>query len=339
VVIPGPTARLWFTASEAARIAQGWEADLYFSAGECAPLGGAFPRIASFRNPVVFRPPDPDAPHRERLRLRTLRALAGLSARRCDRIMFVSEDSAAWIGDAVGLAPERRTVVHHGIDPARWRAARGRDPVHPWPYILSVGSVYRYKNFVRLIEAYAAMAQRSPDLELPDLVIIGDDQDPEYLRKMHEARAATGKLAGHIQLRGEVPYADVPAWYAGAELFAFPSSLETFGHPLLEAMAAEVPVVAADIPVFREIAADAAIYADPADVEAMGCALLSGLSDRAGRETLVKRGRERVRHFGWDRTARLLLGLFADVLDERAVARTSWRASEALPEERARRVA
>src|SRR5262249_21104404 len=218
---------------------------------------------------------------------------------------------------------------HHGIDPARWQAARGGDPVHPWPYILSVGSIYRYKNFVRLIEAYALLAERDPELELPDLVLIGDDQDADTSRRMREARAATGKLAEHIHLRGEVPYADVPAWYAGAELFAFPSVLETFGPPLLEAMAAEVPVVAADTPVFREIAADAALYADPTDVGALATALHSGLVDRAGRETLVKRGRERVRHFGWDRSAERLLALFADVLSARSVRRLPWSHAQA----------
>ena len=55
-----------------------------------------------------------------------------------------------------------------------------------------------------------------------------------------------------------MPYAEIPRYYRGAELFVFPSYLETFGHPLLEAMASDLPLVASDIPVFREIAGEAA---------------------------------------------------------------------------------
>jgi glycosyltransferase involved in cell wall biosynthesis len=324
----GPAGRLWFTASEGARIASRWDADLYFSAGESAPPYAPCPRIASFRNPCVFKPLDPDSPRGERLRLRMLRALARLSARSCQRIMFVSEDSAQWIGDAMGLPAERRAVVHHGIDARPWRAARGSAPLHPWPYILSVSSIYRYKNFARLIEAYGVMAERHPELELPDLVIIGDEQHADHVRAMRAARAALGSLAEHVHLLGEVPYAEIPAWYAGAELFVFPSYLETFGHPLLEAMAAEVPLVASDIPVFREIATDAAFYADPLDVGSLAAAMRDGLVRSDARETLVKRGRERLRSFPWDRSAVRLLGLFSSVLAEEANARLRWRPVE-----------
>ena len=307
VGLPG---RLRFTFREAARVARAWNADLYFSAGETTPWASPCPTIASFRNPNVFAAIDQGWSQRDRLRLRALRELSRLSARACDRILFVSEDSAGWIGDAIGLAPQKRAVIHHGIDPAAW-AATPKQPVHPWPYIVSVSSIYRYKNFVKLIEAYALLAKRRRDV--PDLVIIGDDQDPEYARKMEAARAATHSLAEHIHLLGEVPYADIPAWYAGAELFVFPSYLETFGHPLLEAMASDIPVVAADIPVFREIGGDAAFYADPHSAPALAGAMEDALFVELAREMLIKRGRERVREFSWERSAERLITLFSEV--------------------------
>ncbi len=306
----GMAGRLRFTFQEAARVARAWDADLYFSAGETAPLSAPCPTIASFRNPNVFSTLDQGWSLRDRLRLRALRDLSRLSARACDRILFVSQDSADWIGDAIGLAPQKRAVVHHGIDHTAW-AATPKRAVHPWPYILSVSSIYRYKNFVKLIEAYALLAKRRRDI--PDLVIVGDDQDPEYARKMEAARVATHSLAEHIHILGEIPYADVPAWYAGAELFVFPSYLETFGHPLLEAMASNVPVVAADIPVFREIGGDAAFYADPHSAQALAGAMDDALFAALSREMLIKRGRERVREFSWERSAERLITLFSDV--------------------------
>jgi glycosyltransferase involved in cell wall biosynthesis len=317
----GLMGRLRFVAIEAARLARDWDADLYYSVGETAALGAHCASIASLRNPNVFTRLPQGWSLRDRLRLNLLRELSRLSVRTCERIVFVSEDSASWIGDQLELAPDKRTVVHHGIDHERWSAPA--DPVHPWPYLLSVSSIYRYKNFVKLIEAYAALASRR---ELPDLVIVGDVQDAEYARKMEAARKATGALSGHIHILGEVAYKDIPAWYAGAELFVFPSYLETFGHPLLEAMASGLPVVAADIPVFREIGGDAALYADPHDTESLARAIDAALFSPLARESLVKRGRERAREFTWDRTAERLVALFHEAVSAHEAAR-SFRAS------------
>ena len=327
----GPAGRLRFVLGEAARIAADWRADLYFSAGEAAPPNAHCPTIASFRNPNIFPPPErysdsapgTEWPLRDRLRFALLRNISRLSALTCDRIMFVSEDSARWIGETAGLPAERREVVHHGIDGDIWRRAGSEPRPHDRPYILSVSSIYRYKNFVRLIEAYRQLVARRP--ELPDLVLIGDDQDPAYSARMREARRAAGPLAERIHILGEVPYSRIPAWYAGAELFVFPSYLETFGHPLLEAMAARAPVVAADIPVFREIGRDAALYADPFRSESLADAMEEVLFGFDTHRQLVKRGDEVVRDFSWDRTSARLLGMFHAVLAEKVSAGLCWR--------------
>ncbi len=309
--------RLRFTYRDVPRLAEAWGTDLYFSAGESAPLRAPFPMIASFRNPVPFTSMDLGFSWKHRLRLRLLREISRQSVRSCDRIMFVSADSADWIGDLLGVPAQRRAVVHHGIDAAAWAPAP-EDDSSPYrqSYILSVSSIYRHKNYVRLIDAYASLARRRDDV--PDLVIIGDDQSPEYSAEMERARADAGEgITERIHLLGEVPYADIKTYYAGADLFVFPSYLETFGHPLLEAMASGVPTVAADIGCFREIAGDAAFYADPYKTDALSYAIEEALAPRA-RQTLIKRGRERVRSFGWDATASRLSALFDEVLSARA---------------------
>jgi glycosyltransferase involved in cell wall biosynthesis len=316
-----PLQRLRFTYRDLPRLVKAWGADLYFSAGESAPLRASCPMIASFRNPNVYTSIDQGWSWKQQLRLRVLREVSRLSSRACDRIMFVSEDSARWIGDSLNVPEQRRAVVHHGMDADAW-ATGPRDPIAaPYrpSYILSVSSIYRYKNFVKLIDAYAVLARRRE--EVPDLIIIGDDQDPEYAAQMERARLATGEdIAERIHILGEVPYAQIKDYYAGADLFVFPSYLETFGHPLLEAMASGVPTVAADIPVFREVAGDAAFYADPYKTDAFASAMEDALFAPRAREAMVKRGRERVRAFSWDATARNLSALFDDVLSDRAAA-------------------
>ncbi|MEO1935533.1 MAG: glycosyltransferase family 1 protein, partial [Myxococcales bacterium] len=307
--------RLRFTYTRAANLARDWKADVYFSAGEMVPINADCPTIAAFRNRQIFTLGEGETlTFIQRLRLLALNALARLTASSVERVMFVSKDSADWIGDSIGLPESKRTVIHHGIDPEPWRKPRTPGDLHDRPYILSVSSIYPYKNYVRLIEAYVELANRQPDV--PDLVIIGDNQDEAANTAMHAARDAAGEHAEAIHLLGEVPYADIHTYYRNASLFVFPSYLETFGHPLLEAMAADVPLVAADIPVFREIAADAAFYANPFSTASLASSMEDALFIPGAGKTLVKRGRERLKHFSWSRSASTLLATFDSVLRE-----------------------
>jgi glycosyltransferase involved in cell wall biosynthesis len=314
---PSPWKRFHFTYIEGPRIAKEWGADVYFSSGDYAPLRASCPIVASFQNPNVFTPLRQGWSWKQSARLKLLRGLAGISARTADRIHFVSEDSSRWIGDSIGLPVEKRAWIHHGIDADEWRPTKPRTggKLGDQPYILSVSSVYRYKNYVRLIEAFADLARRNP--EVPDLVIIGADLDPPYTRQMHAAREATGDLAEHIHLLGEVPYADIRRYYQEASLVVFPSYLETFGIPVIEALASDVPLVASDIPIFREIAGDAAFYADPYRPESLADAMQEALSSETARDTLVKRGRERISRFTWDHAAAQLMGVFESVIEDR----------------------
>ncbi len=311
----GVAGRMLHTFFVMPKIAARMRADVFFSVGEVAPWRMPCASIASFRNANVFTrevaPPD----LRDRLRFVVLNAIARIAAKRCDRIMFVSRDSARWIGDSLGMPEAKRAVIHHGIDLAQWSTA---EPMreHPRPYVLSVSSIYHYKNFVRLIEAWAQVATRTDAEAMPDLVIIGDDYDRPYREAMERARDATGELRERIHIKGGMPYEEVKSWCRGARLFVFPSYLETFGHPLLEAMAAGAPLVASELDAFREIAGDAALYAAHDDVEAIARAIEQALEPETAAR-LTERGSARVAEFSWDASVTALLALFEDVLRER----------------------
>ena len=314
----GLKGRLQHLLSGAPKIAAEWEADLYFSVSESAPPRMPCPSIASFRNGVVVNQLSYKREWPTNLRLSMLYGLSRLAARRCEKILFVSEDSARWMGEALSVPEDKRVVVHHGIDTDGWRpqAELPRPDDFPQSYMLSVSSMYRYKNYCALIEAWARIAEH--DLDVPDLVIVGDDPDPKYSAKMRALHDAIGpELADRVHLVGEVPYEEVQRFYAHAELFVFPSYLETFGHPLLEAMASGLPLVASDIPVFREICGDAAIYADPFDTTKLSSAIAEALRSRELREILRKRGQERVRRFSWDASTEKLAALLRESVEER----------------------
>ena len=169
------------------------------------------PVIAAFGNWAIFTEMRCDWPLSQRLRLRALRTLSRLSARRCDRILFVSEDCAQFIGEAMespgapGDRPSRNRSRNLGAE----RPAGGaKQAVHP------LGAFDLPLQELRSPDRGLCGA-RSPPSRLPDLVIVADDQDPDYAQRMEAAREATGALASRIHILGEVPYAEVRRYYAG----------------------------------------------------------------------------------------------------------------------------
>ena len=105
-------------------------------------------------------------------------------------------------------------------------------------------------------------------------------------------------------------------YYRGAVAMVFPSLLESFGHPLLEAMLAETPVIAGDIASAREVAGDAALFFDPHDPTALAGAVDTVMRDTEGTQARVALGRARSQTFSWKRSTDLLCGVFEEVLSE-----------------------
>lgn len=174
----------------------------------------------------------------------------------------------------------------------------------PERFVLYVGSNKPHKNLVTLIRAWAGVQSDA-------LLVIAGAWDPRYPHAKVET--ALRHLEGRVRWLGPVAEANLPALYAAATAFVFPSLYEGFGLPPLEAMASGTPVVCSEAPALPEVVGDAALTFPPQDVKALREALQRVLDDAALRETLRVRGLARAAQFSWARTAQETLAVYREV--------------------------
>lgn len=189
------------------------------------------------------------------------------------------------------------------VDPAEAAARVGRYGLVPG-YLLYVGNLRPIKNIPRLVEAYLKTRARRPDV--PPLVLAGRDQMTK--------ESAVWRNNPAIKFLGEVALEDLPALYAAAGLFVFPSLYEGFGLPPLEAMACGCPVVASRAGSLPEVVGDAALTVDPEDADSISDGMERLLSDSGLRGDLARRGLVRAKSFSWRATAQAVSRVYQEAL-------------------------
>ena len=237
------------------------------------------------------------------------------SAKRSRRIVTVSESSRRDIIEAFGVDPAHVRVVQHGVEPdffglagnPRYSADLLRKAGVPeCRYLLAVSTVHPHKNWLRLLEAYAHLLREGRREQLVIAGLAG--------KAWHEVRnrLLDAELADRVHLLGWQPREVLLALFRFAEALVFPSTFEGFGMPVLEAMAAGIPVVCSEIPPLREIADGAAHFFDPSSSPALTDALREMFADKALREQFVERGLEKSAQFTWTRAAEQTLAVLLE---------------------------
>jgi glycosyltransferase involved in cell wall biosynthesis len=248
--------------------------------------------------------------HFSRAGLRFFRQALALTRRDADLVLCSSEATLEHCA-AVGLDRDRLRHVPLGIavEPApEAEVARVREHYRlAGGYVLWTGTLEPRKNLPRLLAAFESIDRAV------ELVLVGPRGWKQEL-----------KVGPRVRVLGFVPDADLAALYAGAEVFCFPSLMEGFGFPVLEAMAQGTPVVTSRGTSTEELARDVAIVVDPRDPGAIATALERVLSDRGLRAELAERGRARAAEYTWRRTADLVEHAYREVIDARS-ARSSPR--------------
>lgn len=209
------------------------------------------------------------------------------------------------------VSPEKVVVVPNAVDAAFSSKAseeglqRARSKYSlPDAYILYVGTLQPRKNLPFLIEAFARIRERLPEVSL---VMVGNRHGHHVDPAINGVVTALG-LEDAVIFPGFVDAEDLPSVMRGALLFAYPSLYEGFGIPALEAMSVGVPVVASDILPFREACDDAAIFSSPTDIAAFADSLYTvSTLKRQDREVIARKGLERSMVFSWRKSAEILL--------------------------------
>ena len=245
------------------------------------------------------------AAHR-RARLNERLTLAA-ALRRAARVICISEATRTELVARFPAAEPKTGVVRlaagepfgQELSPAALDAVRARHGLER-PFVLALGTLEPRKNLPRLIEAFAALPPRLRDTR--QLVLAGaEGWGAEPVRRAIE------RYDPMVRALGWVPDEELAALYQSCEAFCYPSLHEGFGLPVLEAMRSGAVVVAAGVPSLREVAGDAAIYADPRDTGAIRAALEAALDPSGRRAELAARARERAAAFSWDDAARGVL--------------------------------
>ncbi|HIQ11845.1 MAG TPA: glycosyltransferase family 1 protein [Caldilineales bacterium] len=310
VILPGR--RLW-THSKLGPHTWRHPPDVLFVPSHVLPLIGPKRMVVTVHDLGYEYVPDAH-PANER---RYLRWSTKRHARIATRIIADSHATKQDLIDLYGADPGRIRVVHLAPDP---ELKPVRDPIKlsltlaqfgiPGyaKFLLHVGAMRPRKNLDRLIEAFAIVRQRRPEQRL-HLMLAGSLASEGY--KLREKAKAMGLLE-FIRFPGFILPHQIAAIYSAAAAYVLPSLFEGFGLPALEAQACETPLVCSRGSSLPEIAGEGAVYFDPLSVEEMADAIERVLVDQDLRAELIAKGRENLKRFSWEKSARETLAVLEE---------------------------
>lgn len=195
----------------------------------------------------------------------------------------------------ISLAPS--DIYHPITDPSLLEQVQQRYQLKT-PFIFYPTSISPRKNVGRLLEAFGSIQNRIPH----HLYLTGGLQwkSGEIIQRLR-------RLSDRVHLLGKVPPQDMPALYTLAEFTVYPSLLEGFGLPVVEAFRCGSPVMTSNVTSLPEVAGDAALLVDPYDVNSIREGLLEMAQNSALREHLREKGFERAKFFTWEKTIRTIV--------------------------------
>jgi len=245
------------------------------------------------------------------------------SARVADAIIINSESLRSEIEQYLEVDARKLKLIYEAVDHDLFKqgdagAARSRVASYgvTKPFVLFVSSLWPYKNCDGLLRAWALARSQLGDRQL---VIVGPGRDEKYVTQLHSLAVDLG-ISADLVFAGGVPLEETVRFYQAADVFVYPSLNETFGLPILEAMACGCPVVTSNTSAMPETAGGAAVLSDPRDPASIARAIVGVIG--TGRDRLRDEGLRRSGQFTWGATAASTLDVYREVAERRRQRKT-----------------
>lgn len=227
-------------------------------------------------------------------------------ADRADSLIAISESTKTDMVNLLNVPAEKISVIHLGSSMPILKQTVRLPPVQERPYLLFVGTRRHYKNFIPFVQAIAELI-KAYDIDL--LCAGGPSFQPEELQVIRQLQIEQHVF--HRQIRDDNQLAH---YYQQAIAFVFPSLLEGFGIPILEAMSCGCPCILSNTSSLPEVAGEAAVYFDPSEAALMKAAVQQLLDDMTLRNRLSAQGYERMALFSWQKTVQQTLDVYKTLL-------------------------
>jgi glycosyltransferase involved in cell wall biosynthesis len=301
----------WFEYSVPAAL-QKYVADIFISPDGYLSLKTPVPSLAVIHD-INFHHRPEDLPYLTRIFYRNF---FPLYAKKSKIIVTVSEYSKQDICNSYSIPSNKVNVVYNGADTSFRPLSHdeigkvrntytGGDP-----YFVFVGNMHPRKNVPRLLQAYDIFREKITGRYR--LVIVGEKM---FMTSEIEKVLKQMKHAKDIVFTGYLDLGSLCRVLGGASALTFLPLFEGFGLPVIEAMYCDTPVLASNVTSLPEVAADAAIYADPYDVQSISEQMINIASNENLRKDLIEKGRIRRQNFSWDKTAQGLWGCIGKLIE------------------------
>jgi len=247
-----------------------------------------------------------------------------IALHRAVKIITVSHATKQEIVDHYKIKPEKVVVTYEAADnQIGTQGAKANRPLRYKRYFLYVGNAYPHKNLERLLEAFQKLLRndnkKSPSIAFSprfsvNLVLVGQE---DYFYKRLKDKVRKMGLEKNVVFYGEATRAELNNLSKNALALVFPSLMEGFGLPGVEAMACGCLVLCSDIPIFHEILGGAAVYFNPYDINdiaaKMGLAIIYHTTEYGKYRKLQKIGLEQVKKYSWKKLAKQTLVVYQGI--------------------------
>ncbi len=297
-------------------------AEVLFSSANFGLIKSPVPQLLLIRKPQYFSKLYlekiwPRLPLEKRFQMTFRRALIKKSARKSDVVLFPSHSMEKSYRQLFNDKKSKTKVLYYGTPFKFIGKSREQKDLPAVPNLLYVSVYYAHKNPGVLAEAIPIMEKRGLDTNTTITMDMDSDHAKSFITWKTDSQKLNSPQLKEKLILGSIPYQQIQKAYEKADYFIFPSFVESFGHPMIEAMANGLPIVAADTEINREICGKAAIYFDPFDPNDLTDKIIKIHNDLPGQNKLISNAEEQIKRYKWRNYVQDLIELLTTLQAER----------------------